>query len=321
MDIAASNALFWTSRGWDGSEAMVVRSRPYARRLPKKANVEIFSLEMLKTIIVVLQGIQALAGILGNFTSTGNYTTMDTVSGLFIPIAMCGLLRLCAALWLTDDFTFMAENSTFLKSSPSDLDKFDIQWSVDSLVDEHGGYLCRRSPTPLRAWGSRIFRAFYISIFLGLWVLTFLFITPWVGTFGWVGIWTTTSWMLGLFYITILTPLIAVFVFYFVQGPITSTIIPCISTGWYKAYSIYVTAFLILLVTVASIETRKTVCGKYTSLAAQYGDPCATGNVQLLSITTPTMKFGLTQDLGEGGGFVKVNFTGVCLGILGSSNK
>lgn len=317
-DIAASNAVFWTDQGWDGREIMIYKSLPYAIRLPEKPTVDVFSMEMLRTVIVLLQGIQALACIIGNFSSTGDYTTMDTVSGLFIPVAICGLLRLCAAFWLTDDFAYAAgeRDKTVPVSFLASL--YPKRWSMDSLQVDYAETLCSTSPAHAmaRMWCSRAFRTFFLIPILGCWCLAFMFITPWIGTYGWQGIWTTTSWLLGMYYITLATPMALIMGFYFARGPVTTTIIPCISTWWYKAYTMMVAVFTVVLIAVAAIETHKTVCGKYSSLASEYGDPCATGDLRTFRLGIGSNDgFGIAQRLQGNGQFVVVNYTGSCLGV------
>lgn len=311
-EFAASNAVFWTSRGWDGSEAMISQSLPYTIHLPEKATVRIFSMEMLRTVIALLQGIQALAAIIGNMTSTGDYTTMDNVSGLFMPIAMCGLLRMCAAPWLTDDFIFSIGNGgNNLNDHNERLPDVKLTTSCDKQA-----LSADSTSNSLRSWGSLSFRIFCVINFLGFWCLGLLFITPWVGIYGWVGIWTTTAWLLGIYYMALITPLNFIMGYYFLRGPLTTTLIPCISKWWYKAYTIFFAVFTVVLVAIAAIETRKTVCGKYSTLATQYWDPCAIGDLRVLRLGFESSEgFGVAQNLNGSGQFVVANFTGQCLGV------
>lgn len=264
--------------------------------------------------------------IIGNFTSTGTYTVMDCVNGLFIPIGILGALRLCAAPWLSDDFLFRKPDifklnnvSPFENHAPKD----SRRWSIDSLIDEYSPEAMARNhpdittPRAERMWASRLFRAFYLLPIMGCFVIDFLFITPWVGTFGWVGIWTTTSWTLGLYYLAHLLPTLAIFTFYLSRGPIQSTMIPCISSWWYKIYSMFIVAFTVVLIIIASIETNETVCGKYTSLDPKYGDPCATGDLVVFHFNSgSTGPFALAEGW-QDGRFTAVNFTGSCLGVPG----
>ncbi|KAH6660369.1 hypothetical protein BKA67DRAFT_49621 [Truncatella angustata] len=319
VDIAASNAIFWTPKGWNGSENMLERALPYATRLPEGPMVRLLSLEMLKTVIVFLQGIQAVTSILGNFTSTGDYTTMDAVSGLFIPIGACGLLRLCAALWLTDDFHFAISDESPKSTQPPSLKSYGTglsTGSVDSLSCEPYHKLLPPMPEDFHIWYSRAFRMFFMMPIAGCFALDILFISPLVGTFGRKGIFTTTSWLLGAYYLTLLAPTVFILGYYFGTGPLRTTIIPCISKLWYKVYCIFVAVFTIVLIAVAAIEMRKTFCGKYTSLTPDFEHPCATGSQRIFTVGQDNDDtFAIAQGLKGDGRFTVANFTGTCLGV------
>lgn len=365
VEVAASNAVFWTPAGWDGTEAMVANSLPYATRLPEVPRVHLFSVEMGKTVVTVLQGIQAFTSLLGLFTHEGDYTTMDAVSGLFIPIALCGLLRLFPARWLTDDFYYTvgrddrvppaypgmlepwmrtdtaypggapqhyAQRDAMYPGMPERRPQRDRRHSVDSLIEHpigdvmsptHDGRSSLREPLSVgRMWLSGLFKIFFMVPFLCAWTLAFLFITPWISTVNTPGVWSLSSYMLGLFYMFVLTPSIAIYTFYFFKGETTTTIIPCISSRWYKTYSVLVMLNIVALVTISSIETRRAICGKYTAMPERYGDPCATNGMKVLHVTPGgPVTFGLAQNLTAIGEFAVANFTGTCLGMLAPAEE
>ncbi|KAI1865494.1 uncharacterized protein JN550_008251 [Neoarthrinium moseri] len=314
-DMAVANAIFWTQNGWDGQESMLGRALPHASRLPDQPTVKLLSLEMLKTIIVFLQGVQAITSILGNFTSFGDYTTMDTVSGLFIPLGASGLARLWAAQWLTDDFAFIASDDVAMRPGPYSEKGYDLRVSVDSLVYDPDS-MCLTPKATYRIWRSRIFRALYMVPVLSCFALDILFLSPWIGTFGRKGVFTVSSWLMGFYYMTILAPTTLILGIYFTRGPLRTTIIPCMSTVWYKAYCLFLTFFTVVLIAVAAIETRKTFCGKYTTLPPEFDHPCAIGQQRIIILDSTTNgPFGFAQGLEAGGLFEVANFTGTCLGI------
>ena len=346
IDIAATNALFWTPQGWDGTESIVQRCLPYASHLPRKSRVDLLSLEMVKNVVVFLQGVQAVAALANDFSETAPYTALDAVNGLFLPLAICGLLRLWAAPWLTNDYTFtvnsQAVSQTNLEDSPSSskttVARSERRLSIDSLIEHHirnGTYLDHENedvlriitsaPSAVRVWGSRVFRTLYIAPFLCAFAICFMYLTPFVP----VGLaprgeWTISSWLLSLFYTVIVGPGIAIYGYYFIHGEIhNTTIIPCISTTWYKAYSIFMMSFMAVLLIVSGIETRKTVCGAYTTLPSRYGDPCARGGVQLITLGSGAMEltFGIARNLTKGGRFAVSTLDGYCLGVPGLGDE
>ncbi|KAF8862231.1 hypothetical protein BDZ45DRAFT_686980 [Acephala macrosclerotiorum] len=116
--LAASNALFWTHRGWDGSEAMIQRSRKYCIKPPDSTRIGLLSKSFFKTVIVTIQGVQAAILLVGGFTSATSFTTTLSISSIFFPLAIFGLLRLCAAPWLTDDYIYIEYEQREAASTP-----------------------------------------------------------------------------------------------------------------------------------------------------------------------------------------------------------
>jgi hypothetical protein len=111
-ELAASNTAFWVEgRKWTSSEAMMEESKAYITRRPEKGRANLFSEAGLKTIIVGIQGAQAIwdltAGIRGD-----NYAILSfSLPNLFTVFAIFGLLRWPAALWLTDEADYRPTTS------------------------------------------------------------------------------------------------------------------------------------------------------------------------------------------------------------------
>lgn len=101
-DLAATNVLFWTPHGWDGSEEMMRNSQRLCVRSPPKALQRLISTATLKTIIVALQGMSAIDILFNNISGFDDWALDD----VFLPLAITGLWRLPAAYWLTEDHAF-----------------------------------------------------------------------------------------------------------------------------------------------------------------------------------------------------------------------
>jgi hypothetical protein len=97
MDMAATNALFWTLKGWDGSEDMVTWAAPHCSHYPESPRVEVLSFTMLKTLIITLQGVAAVYSLVGALVGSDTFMVEMSVDLIFFPLAILGLLRLCAA--------------------------------------------------------------------------------------------------------------------------------------------------------------------------------------------------------------------------------
>jgi hypothetical protein len=111
---------------------MVIRAPSYCVQMPRKSHIELFSVTMLKTVIITLQGVSALYSLIGGLVGS-NSTARNVAAGLgmdvvFLPLTIIGLLRLCAAAWLTEDFAYVC-----LKKSAYGLPKHN-----DVFSDENG---------------------------------------------------------------------------------------------------------------------------------------------------------------------------------------
>jgi hypothetical protein len=71
----------------------------------------ISTVSALKTLVVTLQSIQA-AYDLEKGISLGRYALSVALPDIFRPVAITGLFRLPASLWLTDDYSYAAFGST-----------------------------------------------------------------------------------------------------------------------------------------------------------------------------------------------------------------
>ena len=120
-DLAATNAIFWTSDGWNGGEEMVTTSATYCLRYPESTRVEILSLTMLKTVITTLQGASAFYILVGSVAGVAlpGVAIGFGVDTLFFPLSILGCLRLCAAAWLTDDFVYQGSGLRDTSSTES----------------------------------------------------------------------------------------------------------------------------------------------------------------------------------------------------------
>ncbi|KAI1406129.1 hypothetical protein F4819DRAFT_286954 [Hypoxylon fuscum] len=332
-DMAATNALFWTSRGWDGSEEMVNLSSPYCTHLPEHTHMTLLSREFLKTVIITLQGTQAVVALgmaLGGKSASDGFVTYMGVDLIFFPLAYIGLLRLFCAFWLTDEFAYTSLNSKKpIEEAPTTAKFDDARISLDSLLDNGSADRIHKETRflPTSFWASKIFRAAYLLPILGLWTIVILFlIQPGGGKE-----FTLTSFLVALFYLVFLSVSIVLCGYYLARGR-TSTTIPCISSTWYRCYTGLLIGMVLVIFISACIETRHTACGKWTSAPFSAGDYSACSNERTPSViemdSNKYPAFGLAtinpsrdqnnETLGEGEFWVR-NFTGHCLGLMSNT--
>ncbi|KAE8451642.1 hypothetical protein EG329_003099 [Mollisiaceae sp. DMI_Dod_QoI] len=271
LDVAASNALFWDGSKWDGSEAMIQRSRDLCIRAPNHHHIDPLSMSTVVTLVVTLQGVQALYSLVDNVQ--GSYALTVSVSTIFYPLATLGLLRLPAALWLTNDFAYRhvedweSPGTTELELRPSlrkgSSSALVTQPTISSL---HEPIISNRFHSP-RVWRSIAIKAFYLMMVLGLLVVCIFLLVGKAGTSNNSSFFTTTNLTLNLLFLFFLAVTVGTLLYYVLLGRCNTTIIPCITAGWYKIYTgILFTAMLGVFI-VAAIETRETPCGHYTTYA------------------------------------------------------
>ncbi|KAL9564960.1 hypothetical protein ACKAV7_011412 [Fusarium commune] len=258
FDLAASNALFWTDQGWDGSEEMIAYSRPRCVQLPDGDRVTLLSRDAIKTLIITVQGMQAIILLLGSQIdpSAPSFTLLMAVDIIFFPIALFGLLRLCSCLWLTDEFSF-ASMEDIPAGSPQPIGcsttSFELLAANPATIEpqrfHNSGF-----------WGSRTFRCTYVLVLLALLGLALSFMVPRGDTF-----YTMTTFVVIIFYLGVIGMTALITAWYMGIKGAKSTVLPCISSTWYKFYTGVLLGFGIAVIVIACIETRKTPCGKFTS--------------------------------------------------------
>ncbi|KAI0505650.1 hypothetical protein F5B22DRAFT_639818 [Xylaria bambusicola] len=278
QDMAATNALFWTAHGWDGSQEMVELSVLYRLRVPEHSRVSLFSLDTVKTVVLALQGLQTLYVLVGTFFGVHDFSANLAADTTFGPLAILGFLRLVAAPWLTSDYMFTFRHT--LLPDDTDDDPLDKKTSFDSLLEANNNAIATQQSGRFRLPSflpSRIFRVGYTIALLGVCVIVILLSSPicWSGYPCKNGFVYAASTLLQIaFYLVAITTSFVVCVYYFIRErtAVMSTVIPCISATWYKVHSFALAVMACMLLILSIAETRKTPCGKYSKLPTDVGD-------------------------------------------------
>ena len=254
---AASNALFWTSNGWDGSKHMITSSQIFTVHLSEKPRVKLLSRSSLKSLIITAQGVQALHVLVVNFFSAdADQSYILAIDSLFAPLAAMGLIRLFAALWLLEDFKYSYDQAKCKRGT-------QIQDCSSSEVLSDLEYT--------NTWPSRIFRLFILVLVLLPSIMALFDLGSWRGYTSYRL--TVSILLVNLYYMFWLTSTVFIFAFYFLRGHIDSTIIPCISSAWYKIYSAFLAVATLVLVVIVALETQQLPCGRFSTW------PIATVNI------------------------------------------
>jgi hypothetical protein len=83
-------------------------SRVFLTRIPSRTRISFFSATSAKTLTITLQGVQAIYCLLVRPLDWGVAMAIDSI---FFPLALLGLLRLPAAIWLTEDYSYADYNT------------------------------------------------------------------------------------------------------------------------------------------------------------------------------------------------------------------
>jgi hypothetical protein len=274
--MAASNAHFWTGSSWDSSESMMMRSRSFCIYAPSRSYVDMLSGSAATTLIVTLQGAQALYVVISSqFSSENSYRFNVSLATMFQPFAILGLLRLPAALWMSDDHAYKYRDTTEAmvvrtrSSEPTANTSIPMKEQIsllqtDEVASEEGSTGANkpavrfRPPHGIHGIVTRLF--FLLPTMTLAAYSTYSLFPPRPGYS------TAAPWFAQvLFFVFFLNTTCFIVIYYFVRGESTTTIIPCLNSIWYKIYSALIFVGMVVIIVLGSIMTRKTTCGQWTT--------------------------------------------------------
>jgi hypothetical protein len=251
---AATAAVFWDGTRLDGSERTLIRMRAFATSLPASSHISFLSKPAFHTLIVIIQGVQAVYMIFlhaeGKEAVPGH-----PVSEVFFPLAVLGLFRLSAAPWLTEGedlnpHELSGEMHDLLpqgQAPPADDDKlFYRQWS----------------------WQGVVVRLTFLGCLL---LLASSIVKSMVTNWGPTKEATLSSLLAGVYYLFIIVMTILCFLICILRGEGNTTVIPCIDSSFYLLYTIILILFSIVYVVITALEMRRTACGLYTTIPIRWG--------------------------------------------------
>ncbi|KAH8796078.1 hypothetical protein F5882DRAFT_477998 [Hyaloscypha sp. PMI_1271] len=255
-DMAASNAVFWTGpkTRWDGSKNMMKQSRTFCTRLPAHNRTSILSGSSIKTVLAALQGAQAISTLCVGWRS-GHQALSIALPTIFLPCAIFGLFRLPAALWLSDEYGY-ADIGSWDACVISEL--LESPRQIAELPD-------RIQRPPSSTWRSIAVKILYIAPLIGLLALLVLYFVPLQHH----QVWTITDLVTQLFYLCFLLTTITSTLIHMVRNQTDSTIFPSVDKTWYTCYTVVLYLLALVYLIFASLETRRTPCGEYTTFPAQ----------------------------------------------------
>ena len=296
-ELAPANAIFWVGgeKKWNGSEDMVLPTKTLITKEASKYPVRdrVLSTATLNTLVITFQGIQSLVGVVKG-RPLGRYALAVALPNVFQPLAIAGLFRLLCSVWLCNDYYSNIDEKklkAFVDSklralqrttalSPAQLmtlPPLQSQQETALASAESTGLSPPQSrqetelePTestslpPLQyqlAFGVKVFFLFTTGSLLGL---SLSYFKPnsriTAGTASTLGV--------NLLYTIFLLFTFFTAVIYTMKGQTNTTIIPCINSRWYKAYTYLLFGSAFLITIFVALETRMTACGQFTTYPA-----------------------------------------------------
>jgi hypothetical protein len=286
--MAASNAAFWNGSEWESSEKIMIQSEECLVKPPNMNRVSLMSISMIGTVIIAIQGVQAVYELGQQLTS--RVALIQAIAGLFVPLggkeyhltfiswgiivkadilaSVASLFRLPAALWLSEEFGYkMLSRTPHHLQTPftstrgreyTELTSCDGTFSADR-VEQKSMHESGR-----RYWAAILVRCAFLLAILGV-ILGFG-----LGHLIDGSKLTTTEFnasMLSIhfMYLVLCAAMFMLSTYYFLRGQGTETLIPCMQTLWYAVFTVFWYCLVVVAFVINALEMRRTVCGVYTT--------------------------------------------------------
>jgi hypothetical protein len=265
--MAATNAVFWNRKRWDGSLKIMNRKKYLAMKFPPSNRVSLASVSVLQTLIISLQGIQAVYTIIIH-AMCKEVVPGHPISHVIFPLAIIGLLRLPAALWLTNEYGFPLEEGLDPQGDDGggvELSSLLQQEQRPSSVDD----LLNEQFYPRNSWRGIAIR---IRFFGALLLLTAAGISAVAVHWGLDAKVAISSMLTAVYYLSFLICTIFTFSIYIWTKESNTMVIPCIESPVYKAYIYGLILLSIVYIVATALETRRTACGLYTTNYIEWGE-------------------------------------------------
>ncbi|KAK4160543.1 hypothetical protein QBC43DRAFT_338020 [Cladorrhinum sp. PSN259] len=265
--MAATCTMFWDGSRWSSTERetkehlhRLVRSPPYSR-------TPVLSVPMLGTMVVLLQGAQALYEVF-NVGSAGFVLTQG-VAGVFFPIAVSSFFRLVPAFWITNDFAFRDGPSEDLEASSPATELAHLSngtaLSVNCVTDSEPPIFDSQT-----CWKAILVRAVAMAIIIAIFVSQVQHISPSFTSSSW-DLESASNLAVHFLYHGLVGIMVVLFSYYLCRKRGDDVAIACINSKWYTAWTILWYLGAVAVITINAVEMRRTYCGAYTTFLPAAG--------------------------------------------------
>ena len=242
----------------------MIRSEAFIKSYPDGTRVSMLSVSALGTLIVSLQGIQAVyAYLIISSMDTGSapiiYSTLPSLGNTFAALGLGSLFRLLPALWLSNEFGYQTDDSGENCLNTEDR----------PIPPPHSetGTLCLH---PQGYWPALILQLFFLGVILTIFILLLTHFanlqaeSPVNNSFDF-DFPTMSEITYLVLYLALSVQIFSLSIFYIARGVGRSTLIPCCNSHWYSFLTLFWYLLAIAAVVIRAIESRRTACGFYTT--------------------------------------------------------
>lgn len=246
-DMVAVNLVLWKESGWYNPIALQRLNGPdNCSNISSKPRVPLLSMSTFKTLLVALQGAQALYLSIGAQFGASYPLSLATI---FFPISILGLLRLPAAPWLLDKSGYCYSSVDTIPSTPEATSRCTCEETGEAINQ------CPRT-LPQCSIPALLVRSFFLLNLAGLFGIACIQFSPL--RFRWSTLWISATRLVNIVFFAFLTGVTMMVVFaYVLSGKTNSTIIPCLSSVWYKCYTFLLVLFSLAMIVLSALETIK----------------------------------------------------------------
>jgi len=268
--MAATCTMFWDGSRWSSTERDA-EEHLHRLRPPPYSRTPILSTPMLGTMIVLLQGSQALYEVFQ--VASSGFVLTQGVAGVFFPIAVSSLFRLAPAFWITNDFAFRNGRSKDLEASfpATELTNLSNRTTAsqteraeDSVMPPVGGLIDTGHPNfdDQTHWKAIVLRIAVMAINIAIFVGQVLHIAHGF-TFS---TWQSASGVaLHFLYHSLMGTMVVLFPYYLYRKRGDDLAIACLNSKWYTNWTIAWYLGAVAVITINAVEMRRTYCGAYTT--------------------------------------------------------
>ena len=263
-DLGAANATFWDGNRWDGSVEKMVRMRGKATKEPSYHHIYVFSASAVGTLIITLQGIQAIYELIANATGSV-YASGHPISKVFFPLAILGLARLPAAPWLTAEYGYRQHKESEPLGEGYSEPLLPLTPHIDTNPIAAGSNVPSNQFYPQNSWRGTLTRVILMGFLVALIVLALCFFALDFKSDTRISLTGFVSLLFHLFFLVCTLAIVAPFTWRKEREEGNTTIIPCISSTWYQVYTYMLFSLALVFILIIALETRRTKCGLYTT--------------------------------------------------------